>query len=231
MTVCSYGSDRSAQEVPPGDGSGVDASRVRYGLYLRPDPATCRAQAAMHDLLERQYGLRVAGRFMPHATVKGFFRSDAPPAEMVTRLDAALEGQAAFPVTNRGPIRYGPTSIVLDVHHDESGERNEPFQALHEAVLRALLPLVRPDCGFTRIEGLGDRFHAHLTLAMADLPPWLGEEMLAFIWDLGPVGPRRFTADTLHLFAFRSDSWAGAWWETMTWAPLHGWRLPLGNAS
>lgn|GEM_PF-516679 len=225
LTVSSYGPDHAASGAPSGNDAGVDPGSVRYGLYLRPDPATCRALAAMYDLLQRQYGLRIAGRFMPHATVKGFFRSDAAPAEMVACLDHALTGLQAFPVTNRGPIRYGPTSIVLDIHHEESGERNDPLQALHEAVLGALLPLVHHDCAFTRVEGLADRFHAHLTLAMIDLPSWLGDEVLTFLQDLGPVGPARFTADTLHLFAFRSDAWDGAWWETMSWVPLHGWRL------
>jgi hypothetical protein len=37
-----------------------------------------RAQAAMHDVLRRQFGLQVGGQFMPHATIMSFFRSDAP---------------------------------------------------------------------------------------------------------------------------------------------------------
>ena len=231
MTVSSYGPDHAALASPEGEDGGARPDHVRYGFYLRPDSATCMAIATIHDLLERQYGLRVAGRFMPHATVKGFFHSHATPEAMVARLDDALSGHRAFPVTNGGPIRYGPTSIVLDVHHGETGERNEPLHAVHEAVLAALLPLVRSDCAFTRVEGLAERFHAHLTLAMVDLPPWLGEEILTFIRALGPIGPPTFTADTFHLLEFRSEAWDGAWWETLTWRPLHGWRLPPVNGS
>jgi len=224
--VRSYGADLAGADGPRRTLAEWGPDRTRYGLYLRPDPETCRAQAATHDLLERQYGLRAAGRFMPHATVKGFTRSDADPLLMVARLDDALAAHRAFPVTNRGAIPYGPTSVVLDIHHDEDDTPNQPLQALHESVLGALLPLASPDCAFTRVEGKGDRFHAHLTLAMADLPPWLGEEVLAFLRALGPIGPRRWVADTLTLFAFRSDAWDGPWWESLAWLPLHGWRLP-----
>ena len=46
---------------------------VRFGLYLRPPLAMSRAQAELHDIVARQYGSMCAGRFMPHATIKGFF--------------------------------------------------------------------------------------------------------------------------------------------------------------
>ena len=72
---------------------------IRYGFYMRPCAEMCRAQAEIHDLLDRQYGLRVAGRFMPHATIKGFFRSDSPVAELVAALDPALSDKEPVRIT------------------------------------------------------------------------------------------------------------------------------------
>ncbi|MBA3528277.1 MAG: 2'-5' RNA ligase family protein [Propionibacteriaceae bacterium] len=198
---------------------------VRYGLYLRPSAAMCRAQAEVHALLARQYNLHVAGRFMPHATIKGFFRSDAPVAEIVEHLDRAMRSRSPVNLTNRGPIAFGGTSIVLDVHHDVSGEINGALQALHEAAIEQLLPLVHLACNFTPNEWLGPMFFAHLTLAMADLDERFAEEVMAFVGDLGPIGPSQFLADTFQLFAFRSNHWTGEWWHDFGWTMLHSWRL------
>lgn len=206
--------------------------RTRYGFYLRPSFAICRARAEMHDLLSRQYGLRVAGVFMPHATIKGFFRSDAPVTGMVARLDRALAGRAPFPVHSRGAVGIGRTSVVLDIQHlagPTNPAPNAPLQALHDAALAALLPLVHPNCDFTPGEWHGPRFQAHLTVAMADRPEGLFDEVLAFVREAEPVGPTDFTADTFHLLAFRSDDWPGSWWDTLRWELLHSWRLYDGR--
>ena len=37
---------------------------LRYAVYLRPSYKMSRAQAEVHDVLERQYGLRAAGNFI-----------------------------------------------------------------------------------------------------------------------------------------------------------------------
>lgn len=198
---------------------------VRYGFYMRPSAEMSRAQAEVHDLLARQYNLRVAGRFMPHATIKGFFRSDAPVAELVSRLDEALVDKQPIPIANGGPIAFGTSAIVLDIHHDEAGVPNEALQAFHEAAIAVLLPVVHPDCNFTPNEWLGPMFHAHLTLAMADVRPQFAAEVLEFIRDLGPIGPKHFSADTFQLFAFTSPHWSGDWWRNFEWELLHSWRL------
>jgi hypothetical protein len=44
---------------------------------------------------------------------------------------------------------------------------------------------------------------------MADIPEFLFDEVHAFIREAEPISPRRFTAEYLHLFACRSDDWAG----------------------
>ena len=198
---------------------------IRYGWYLRPSFAMCRAQAELHDLLERQYGLIAGGAFMPHATVKGFFRSDATLPELVAAFDRAVEGHAPFCVVNRGPIAFGRSSIVLDIHHREDGSRNEALQAIHESARKEILPLVHPACDFTPREGAMERFQAHLTLIMADMPAFAFDEIVEFVGEARPIGPERFTAEYFHLFAFHSEDWHGAWWSSLTWKLLHTWRL------
>jgi hypothetical protein len=198
---------------------------IRFGWHLRPSYAMCRAQAELHDLLERQYGLVAGGAFMPHATIKGFFRSDASLPEVGAAFDRAVAGHAPFPVVNRGPIPFGRSSIVLDVHHMEDGSRNEALQAIHESAWREITPLVHPECDCTPVEGALDRFYAHLTLIMADMPAFAFDEIFEFVGEARPIGPERFTAEYFHLFAFHSEEWQGAWWSSLTWKLLHTWRL------
>lgn len=199
--------------------------QIRYGWYLRPSYAMSRAQAEMHDLLRRQFGLVCGGVFMPHATLKGFFRSDAPVAGIETAFDKAIEGHEPFAVSNRGPVGWGRGSIVLDIHHTSDGERNNALQALHESGWHAIAPLVHPDCNFTPIEGAMEDFRAHLTLVMADLREELFDEVMAFVQEAGPIGPEVFTAEYVHLYAFHSEAWTGKWWETLQWSLLKSWRL------
>ncbi|MDQ3613277.1 MAG: hypothetical protein M3412_03010 [Chloroflexota bacterium] len=82
---------------------------VRFGFYLRPSLAMSRAQVEIHNLVARQYGSMTAGKFMPHATIKGFYRSDAPVAGMVAALSSVL---GEWSRANAGARRCnGPCSI------------------------------------------------------------------------------------------------------------------------
>ncbi len=197
---------------------------VRFGVYLRPSYAMCRAQADMHDLLRRQFGLVAGGACTPHATIKGFFRSDATIDAIVQALDRALGGRPPLTVVNNGPVPLGCGGVALDVQHGDHGEPNESMQSLHEAVFTSLVPLIHEQCDFTPREWALERFFARLTLAMADIPDFLFDEVHDFIRDAEPIGPRRFTAEYLHLFAFRSDDWSGEWWHRLHWTLLHAWR-------
>lgn len=198
---------------------------IRYGWYLRPSYAMSRAQAEMHDLLERQFGLTGGGVFMPHATLKGFFRSDAPVSEIEAAFDCAVAGHQPFTVYNGGPVGWGRGSVVIDIQHTPDGETNAALQSLHEAGWKEIAPLVHPDCTFTPIEGAMQNFRAHLNLAMADLREEFFDEVMAFISEAGLIGPETFIAEYVHLFAFRSDDWTGRWWETLEWSLMRNWRL------
>lgn len=198
---------------------------VSYGWYLRPSYAMSRAQAEMHDLLRRQFGLVAGGVFMPHATIKGFFRSDATIPELIAAFDTAVEEHETFTVYNKGPVPFGRTSVVLNINETPDGAVNAPLLALHQSAWNAVTPLVHPACPMTPREPAMDRFHAHLTLAMADLREDFFDEVFAFINDATPLGPDSFPAEYCHLFAFRSKNWAGDWWNTLEWQWLHNWKL------
>lgn len=198
---------------------------VRFGLYLRPSYAMCRAQAEIHDLLRRQFGFVTAGVFMPHATIKGFFRSDASLPDLIRAVDGTLARRQPFPVVNNGPVPFGRGGVALNVHHDERGQLNRELQTTHEAVFNGLKPFVHPACDFTPREGALDRFFAHLTLAMADVPDFLFDKLFAFLQEAEPIGPRRFMAEYFHLVAFRSDNWTDDSWSTLEWSLIHQWKL------
>lgn len=200
--------------------------RIRYGWYLRPSRQMCDAQIKIHRLLEYQYGMIGGGVFMPHATIKGFFRSNASVDEILAAFDRAVEGHNAYTVYNTGVKGHGRTGIGLDVHHNADGTVNMAQQKLHESAWNAIAPLVHPECDFSPGEGSMENFRAHLTLSMSDLREEMFDEIFEFITADGPVGPETFTAEYFHLFAFESDDWAGEWWHTLKWTLLHGWRLP-----
>lgn len=200
--------------------------RIRYGWYLRPSRQMSDAQIKIHRLLEYQYGMIGGGVFMPHATIKGFFRSDASVDEIVAAFDSAVEGHSAYTVFNAGPIGLPTSGIMLNVHQNSDGSVNMAQQRLHESAWNAIAPLVHPECDFSPREGSLDRFFAHLTLSMSDMRPEFYDEILEFVRAEGPIGPSTFTAEYFHLFAFESDDWAGEWWHTLEWRLLHGWKLP-----
>jgi 2'-5' RNA ligase len=198
---------------------------IRYGFYLRPSFEMSRAQTEIHDILKRQFGLQVGGKFMPHATIMSFFRSDAPVSRIEAAISAAIRGQVPFTVTNGGPKPHKRSGVSLDVHHNPDGTPNQAMQKMHEAAFAAIIPLVHPDCEFSYGDWSGTNFRAHLTLAMADIPDFLFDEVLEFIESAGQIGPRQFVAEYFHLYAFHSEDWGGAWWKTMTWHLLTSWKM------
>ncbi len=164
----------------------------------------------MHQLLERQYGLRVGGRFMPHCTIKGFFKSSAPLDEIRAAAASVTVGMPSFPVWNNGVFGFGNLGIVLRIMQDSNGTRNTGLEELHERALEKMLPLVDDDCNFSAHEWRHESFEAHLTLAMADIPSQLFDEILEFCQAVAPIAPQRFAAERLHLYAFESEDWHGA---------------------
>ncbi len=191
-----------------------------------------RAQVEMHDLIARQYGSMCAGRFMPHSTIKGFFRSTATVGKLAAVIDSAMSRHKPFEVKNGGPVLFGGGgTIVLDIHHGPDGGPNPAIVRMHRDVFTTLAPFVHQECDFTPVESSLNEFHAHLTLMMGDVPQALKDEIFDFVCEAESIGPPTFTAERVHLVALRSQEWYGPWWETLQWTILHSWSLGSGSAT
>lgn len=201
---------------------------IRYGIYLRPDPATCWNVTQTTLAVKRQFGLVSAGAFPPHATLIGNLASAASVPELVAALDPVFEGLQPFPVYNAGVVRTASNTWEFNVDLDENAAApNEPLRAAALAVKDAVLPLsvpvndylVRPVAAYT--------FAGHLGLASHELlvDDSLSDQVGEFIQQL-PIepAPPSFSARWFSLFEFRAD-WSGPWWEHMTWRHLHSWEV------
>ncbi|MGK2965147.1 MAG: 2'-5' RNA ligase family protein [Tepidiformaceae bacterium] len=197
-----------------------------YGFYLRPAPRASRAVSEMHALLRAQFGLRTGGLFMPHMTIRGFFRSGAPVEEVRAVLDEPMRDWQAVPVFAPGPIAFSRSGIALDARNLGDGSRNEALHDLQDRAWAALDRVVAPGCEFTPRDWRGrdgaTPFRPHITLAMSDIPEWGFDEVFAFVREAWPLGETSFVADTCQLFRFQA-SWDSAWWRDLTWEWLGSW--------
>lgn len=205
-------------------------SDIRYGVYLRPDPATCWTVTQITTALRAQYGLVSAGAFPPHATLVGNLATDASADDVIAAADRVLRTSPAVEVFNSGIARVG-NCYEYDINRDATGRAaNQPLGAIADEVIRAVLPLSKQiDDAFTvQVEDYA--FSAHLGLASHDLQVdnHLSDEVGDFLDGLPIAPPRSFVARWYSVFEFRADDWTGEWWHSLTWKHLHSWHLPLG---
>ncbi|MET8981367.1 2'-5' RNA ligase family protein [Streptomyces sp. NPDC004539] len=210
--------DRFAQA--PGD-------PYRYGVYLRPDPATCAAVTTVTAQLRAQYGLVSAGAFPPHATLVGSRHLPVAEELIVDAVSAAVADVPAFTVHNAGVRRMG-VGLVYDVHHLADGTTpNTAFTALAARVDAAVLPLETPAPNPAPHPFDEARFRAHLSLLSHDMyvRPELYEEVEQYVLGLPVPFPPAFPGDTVALYRTRSEDWSGRWWTTLSWEHVRSWRL------
>jgi len=203
-----------------------DSDPFRHGIFLRPDPRTCRAVTVVTDQLRAQYGLVSAGAFPPHATLVGsqpFGRDEDLVIDAVTEL---LADRPAFPVHNAG-VREQGVGFVYDVDHLADGSRNADLLALAADIDRVVAPFRRPMSSPELHAFDPERFRAHLSLASHDLyvRPDLHDEVGAFIRELDEPVPAGFVGDTVVMYRTASPDWSGRWWTTLTWEHVRTWTL------
>jgi len=203
-----------------------DSDPWRWGVYLRPDPRTCRAVTVVTDQLRAQFGLLSAGAFPPHATLVGSQPFGSSEAAVVEALDDLLEGRSAFDVHNAG-VRGQGIGFVYDVHERADGTVNDDLVALAADVERVVAPFRRPMGVPLPNDYEPDLFHAHLSLASHDLygRPDLHDEVGEFVHELGVDVPTGFVGDTVVMYRTASPDWSGRWWRTMTWEHVRTWKL------
>lgn len=195
----------------------------RYAVYLVPPYSISRDVTEIHTLLEKQFGLKAAGQFQVHATIKGFFKKTPDPLEpLIDRLDAVFAAQRSFRVQFIG-YRIDDVGIGLNLAVlEDSGDE---LLAFRERVVNAVRPFIAPDCDFA-VSDLGPPFEAHITLAFRDIPGELYDQVLPWLAD-APVPSGFFTATTYHFLEFFSEQWDGPWWEDLTWRLLKSWQLEI----
>lgn len=196
----------------------------RYGVFLRPDPATCWVVTQITSALRQQFGLRSAGAFPPHVTLVGNLAVEAPVDELLSVLDPVFEAVTVFEVLNGGVARTGDR-FGYDVDRDAGGAINAPLAEVASAVQRAVLPLSLPIDDFLVTPVEEYRFAAHLSLAGHELAVdgTLADEVGEFIAGLPLVPPASFSARWYSLFEFHAD-WRSHWWRAMTWRHVRSWR-------
>jgi hypothetical protein len=207
---------------------------IRYGIFLRPDAATCWTVTQVTIALQRQFGLVSAGAFPPHATLIGNLRTHASEKELTSALDAAFAGVQALPVYNKG-IERNSDRYGYNLEEDATGTSiNIPLSEVAQRVKEAVDPLYAPlEVDDFLTPGLSEySFAAHLSLAAHELAVdnRLSDEVGEFLEGLPIEPPASFVARWYSLFEFKAD-WSGHWWEHMTWRHLRSWDVSTNSAA
>lgn len=198
-----------------------------WGVYLRPDPVTCKAIKDITDLCVRQFGIVSAAVFAPHATVAGAVPSEASAEDFIEILDPLLASTPSFPVFNAG-ITRGTDVVYYDIDKLQSGEINQPLHDLATAVNQTIAPITAYKPGEWSRPFVPEKFWAHFSLASHDLRARedLRDEVEEFIRALPIDFSQSFQAEWITLFRFHSADWNGQWWHDLTWEHVKSWRLP-----
>ncbi len=206
---------------------------TRYGVFLRPDPATCWAITQITLALRQQFGLTAAAAFAPHATLIGNLQSSIDEPELVNLLDSVFAKVAPTPVYNQGIRRtvHGTFEYDINLAADGAGP-NEELDRIAGAVKQALEPIHEPheDSHAPNVQDY--QFAAHLGLASFELREdnRLSDEVGEFIAGLPISPPASFVARWYTLFRFSAD-WNGPWWEAMPWHHVRSWDAAKNKGS
>jgi hypothetical protein len=198
---------------------------IRYGIFLRPDPATCWTITQVTHALEQQFGLRAAAVFAPHATLIGNLKTDVSEAELIAALDPVFAATRPFPIWNTGVRRTAKGTFEYDVDTDATGAVNQPLHAVAAAVKDVVLPLAVRHTDHMAPNVADYHFAGHLGLASFELATdgRLSDEVGEFIAGLPLTPPPSFTSRWYTLFELTADDWDGHWWETQTWRHVTSW--------
>ena len=201
-------------------------NQFRFGVFLRPDPKTCAAVTQITDQLRAQYGLVSAGAFPPHITLAGNLPVIVPLAELMQLIGFVLRRLPAFSVHNLGVRRLADSTIAYDVSTLDGGP-NRQLLALAGAVDSVVRPLVGPSGPLPPALYEPDKWMAHISLGSHELRVRadLRREIEDYVNDLGVRAPSSFIADTVMLYRFAHNTWAGSWWRDIRWEHVRSWRL------
>jgi hypothetical protein len=194
---------------------------IRYGIFLRPDPATCWAVTQITLALRQQYGFVAAAAFPPHATLIGNLQSSIGEEELIAILDGVFDAVRPMTVYNHGIRNH-----AYDIDLDASGEHpNEALGHVAAEVKAAMAPIHLRHDDYLVPNVQDYRFAGHLSLASFELQvdKRMADEVDEFIRGLPVAVPSSFVARWYTLYQFRAD-WSGHWWENMRWRHVKSWE-------
>jgi hypothetical protein len=201
-------------------------SDIRYGIFLRPDPATCMSVTQITLAVRQQFGFVAAEAFAPHATIIGNLRTDGTDTALIGILDGVFETVKPFAVFNHR-IDVEQHSVRYNIMLDSAGVMpNRDLSRVAAMVRNAVTPLHVRHADFLAPNVQDYEFAAHLSLANFELviEPRLTKEVGEFIAGLPIPAPASFVASTYSLFRFQAD-WTGHWWNDMPWTHLKSWDV------
>ena len=197
-------------------------NNIRYGIFFRPDPATCWAVTQVLFAVKQQFGLVAGSAFAPHATLIGNLQSAVGEEELVGILDGVFADIRPFPVYN-----HGIKDFAYRVNNDVMNEGpNQDLARIATAVKDAVQPIHVTHTDYLAPNVQDYTFNAHLSLASFDLglDPRLKPEVSEFIEGLPIAPPVSFVLRWYTLFELTSSDWNGRWWEDQTWRHVKSWE-------
>jgi len=200
---------------------------TRYGIFLRPDPATCWAVTQITHAVRQQFGFVAAAVFAPHATFLGNVRIEGTHEQLIEALDPVFEKVAPFQVYNHG-IESLPGSVRYNINLDSRGDTaNANLARVNDAIRAVVVPLHVRHEDYLAPNAADYVFSAHLSLASFELAvePRLQREVGEFIQGLPIAAPVSFVLGWYTLFRFPGADWAGRWWEDMPWEHVKSWDV------
>jgi hypothetical protein len=213
--------------APPIAKKRTSMTDIRYGIFLRPDPATCWAVTQITQAIRQQFGFVAAAVFAPHATLIGNLQIDSREDDLIRVLDPVFETASPIVIYNHG-VKAKGSSVRYDINMDASGTHpNEPLGAIASTAKAAVQAMHVRHNDFLAPNVEDYTFAAHLSLANfeLDIEPRLIDEVFEFAKGLPINAPASFAARWYTLFQFRSNNWTGNWWEDMPWRHIKSWEV------
>ncbi|NQT57888.1 MAG: hypothetical protein HQ557_02790 [Bacteroidetes bacterium] len=196
---------------------------LRYVFYLLPPIEIAERITKIHTILHKQFGIRAAGKFQVHATIKGFFlmKQDIDPHDLTSQLSEYLKDVFPFDTEFLPKLRMDPIGMGINLVSTDAADQLLNFR---NDIVKIIMPFISPDCDFAD-EDLGRDFEAHVTLAFRDIPQDLYTPVLSYINNLLPEPGKSFSAGDFQFAVFHSASWEGEWWKDLTWERIAHWSL------
>ena len=197
---------------------------TRLGFYLIPSYPLAKELQVLRLVLQDQFGLSAALRFMTHMTIKGFFKpaSGYDIEELYAAADMVMEKNPEFELKQSG-FRIDNTGCYLWFNPED----NALLQKVHEDIISAFDPFISEDCDFSRTEDVNSSFNPHMTLAMTDISENRRNDVINFLNKVD-LEQKIYRPGCFRLFEFTSNDWKSNtdhWINSLQWKILKTWEL------